>query len=188
MKRYFYVQATEEELMDKDRFDLLADYFSDADIYIDGLDNTKWEVLKKKMDRNDELYTNSIASLSLDTNDFINKIRYIETCGIRLFDANKQILHIIEIIETVEFLSTRARYMSRRKQLMGIERSLAKKKMGEGRYGRPRVQVPADFDEKVRYMTEHRMSLESYRQSLDIKRSTFYRLVREVKDSWKNKY
>lgn len=188
MRRYFYMQATEEELKEAKFFNLEKQGFSASDIYIDGLDNTKWEALKNVLCCDDELFTNSIGTLSLDTHDFIKKLQFLEECGILLFDVNKHTLHIAEIIETVEFLSTRARYLSRKKQLNGIKRSLEKKKMGEGHYGRPRIQVPEDFDEKIRYMTEHRISLESYRQMLDIKRSTFYRLVREVKNSWKSNF
>lgn len=185
MKRYFYVQATEEELTNENTFDIQALIVAPEDIYIDNHENTKWQELKQLLNEQDELYTHSVGTLSLDTTDFMKKLQFIAKHKIRLFEKHGQELHISEILETVEFLSTRARYMNRRKQLKGIERSLEKKKTGEGRYGRPKVQVPENFGEQIRYMTEHKISLESYRQSLDIKRSTFYRLVREVKDSWK---
>lgn len=183
---YFYAQLTNEEVSKYEniRQQQLYDLSKDQ-IYIDCLGNSKWDELKEKIGNKDILCVESIGMISLDTNDFLHKLRIITEKGVRLYDLKKKELHIEEIIETVNFLSSRARYKDKMKQMEGIERSLEKKKQGEGAYGRPRVKVPDDFQEKLRYMVEQKISLESYRKTLDIKRSTFYRLVREVKDSWK---
>lgn len=49
-----------------------------------------------------------------------------------------------------------------------------------GNYGRPRAEIPEDFDEQIRYLKKNHLSLEAYRRKTNLKKSTFYKYARMV--------
>lgn len=185
MERYFYTQVTQEEL---DRCDWETDVknlrICNENQFMDVITNEQWNKLENALSIGDVLYITSIAAISLDAIDFTQKMKVLHKKKIQLCDLSDRAYHLDETIEILEFLNTRARYMTKKKQMEGIERSLEKKKNGEGRYGRPRIKLPDDFEEHLRVITKEKLSLENYRRQLDIKKSTFYKLVREIRNSW----
>lgn len=185
MERYFYTQVTKEELERSDwEEDVKKLKINKEYQFMDILTNEQWNILENALVIGDVLYITSIAAVSLDAIDFTQKMKALHKKKVQLCDLNDHAYHLDEIIEILEFLNTRARYMTKKKQMEGIERSLEKKKKGEGRYGRPRIKVPDDFEEHLRMITKEKLSLENYRRQLDIKKSTFYKLVREIRSAW----
>lgn len=70
-------------------------------------------------------------------------------------------------------------------QRAGIRRALKKKREGTGRYGRPRVKLPEDFEQQIKVRLRNEEDLSHYCKELDMKKSTFYKWVKVYKDSWK---
>lgn len=89
-----------------------------------------------------------------------------------LLDAYKQLLE-------------QSTLRQRKRQEEGIKKALKKKQEGTGGYGRPTVKLPADFEQQVRRKLENRESLAQYCETLNIKRSTFYKWTRYYKQKWK---
>lgn len=72
-------------------------------------------------------------------------------------------------------------------QKIGIQNALEKKKHGKGSYGRPKVPVPNDFAEVVRYHKEQGIPLINYQKKLGMSTSTFYKRLSELKKDCKHK-
>lgn len=62
---------------------------------------------------------------------------------------------------------------------------MKKKELGEGAYGRPRLDLPEDFEENIKAIMRKEMSHEVYREKIGMKRSTYYKYVKLFKDRWK---
>ncbi|RGC11379.1 hypothetical protein DXA38_18260 [[Clostridium] innocuum] len=65
-------------------------------------------------------------------------------------------------------------------QQRGIRKALERSRLGMGNYGRPRAEIPEDFDEQIRYLKKNHLSLEAYRRKTNLKKSTFYKYARMV--------
>ena len=63
----------------------------------------------------------------------------------------------------------------RKKQLEGIKKAIIKKHEGTGNYGRPRISLPEDFDERIKQCRKEKIPLERYRKKIQMKKSTFYK-------------
>lgn len=70
------------------------------------------------------------------------------------------------------------------KQKAGIQRALERKAKGNGEYGRPRTVLPQDFEEQLKFRIMNKESLSHYCEELHMKKSTFYKWVKIIRESW----
>lgn len=84
-----------------------------------------------------------------------------------------------------EALEWRSQYL-KECQRKGIQNALQKKREGKGIYGRPRVQLPEDFEEKVRECLDRQQSATEYCMNSGMAKSTFYKYANPIRQQWEN--
>ncbi|MFR5077652.1 MAG: hypothetical protein ACLTDX_06265 [[Clostridium] innocuum] len=57
-------------------------------------------------------------------------------------------------------------------------------KVERGTYGRPRIELPADFEQELKRRIANDESLSKYCNELKMKKSTFYKWVKVYRNSW----
>ncbi|EFP60480.1 hypothetical protein DWW36_06350 [Erysipelotrichaceae bacterium AF15-26LB] len=154
-------------------------------IYIDINNGIQWNKLKKILKENDELYIYDILYFADEINQFKERLLYLKELNIELKILNETILIIDQILNTTEFVQKTMRKNIYEKQMEGIHRALEKKKSGEGEYGRPKIILPKDFEDNIKKIMRKEMKHEDYREQLGFKRSTYFKFVKDLKDSWK---
>ena len=155
-------------------------------IYIDDTENDdiKWNDLIKKLKNNDKLLVPSIDCMSSEDVSLKDKLQTLKAIHAQLLTMDEEDVDVDIMLQLMEFIEVSRRNRVRKLQREGIDKALEKKYKGEGRFGRPRVQVPVDFEENIKKIMRKELSHDAYREQLGMKRSTYYKVVKEVKDSW----
>ncbi len=141
-----------------------------------------WGQLKGQLKRDDILAISSLQELSDTQSSIRDKLQYLKENGVRIClkgiclqeDIYMDFLSVMEREEQLR------RDRVRTAQQQGIREALERSRLGLGNYGRPRAEIPEDFDEQIRYLKRNHMSLEAYRRKTDLKKSTFYKYARLV--------
>lgn len=190
MQSFYYGQGNNEDLQlfQKELVDTYTHkQIKEDNIYLDTIKEEKWQSLKNQLQKHDKVYISSIGSIAMDTNDFKKKLLIFNKLDIKLLDINGNEYQIKQILDTLAFLNDRGLYIRKQKQREGIQKALRQKELGKGRYGRPKTIVPEDFEENIRKVMKKQMRHETYRQKLNMKRSTYFKLVKDLKASWLQK-
>lgn len=66
-------------------------------------------------------------------------------------------------------------------QLLGIQQALDKKRNGLGNYGRPKIELPMDFEEAIHAIKRKEYTAKDYMKKTGMKKSTFYKYSSKVK-------
>lgn len=82
------------------------------------------------------------------------------------------------LFDFCEYYNKLNRQNFKKRQKEGIERALMKKAEGNGCYGRPKVELPSDFDEQIIKCKQNKVSLANYCEKIQMKRSTFYKYAK----------
>ena len=90
-----------------------------------------------------------------------------------------------QMLQLIDFVTGTIRKRNYALQLEGIQKALEKKRNGEGSYGRPKMVLPQDFEENIRKIMRKEMKHEDYQKQLGFKRSTYFKMVKELRDGWK---
>lgn len=180
--KYFYACLPNE----KDLNSNLIEGISKECVYIDqvGQENKHWSELLKVLQKNDELSISSIDQIAFEDVNLKSKLKSLKKLNVELFDGNDEKLNIDTLLQLIDFVEIGRKNRVKKLQKKGIDKALEKKYKGEGRFGRPNISVPDDFEENIKKITEKKMSHDVYRESLGMKRSTYYKLVKDIKDSW----
>ena len=145
-----------------------------------------WENLMATLKEFDKLYVPSFHMFSPDEEELKIRLERLRELQAKLYLMDEQqdidIDVLLDMLDYVE--SVKKRRMSM-KQREGIQKALEKKQLGEGSYGRPKLDLPEDFEECQRLIIKKQLSHESYRAKIGMKRSTYYKYVKQVRDQWK---
>lgn len=141
-----------------------------------------WSELKVQMKQDDILVMSSLQELADKIGGLREKLLFCKETGIQISLGGicleeKVYMDLLAVIEKEERLRREA---LKKAQKRGIEEALALSKQGKGRYGRPRADIPEDFEEQIRYLKRNNLSLDSYRKSTNMKKSTFYKYAKLV--------
>lgn len=141
-----------------------------------------WRELKKKLKQDDILALSSLQDLYQDSVSIQEKLTYCSDIGVQINLKGVCLYDDIymDILDAIMKEDEVRREKMKMAQERGIKRALKKYKEGNGRYGRPRTQVPDDFEEQVRYHKKNKLSLERYWVTTNMKKSTFYKYARLV--------
>lgn len=185
--KYFYSYLDSEETLRElqSKLAINCPVFSEDFIFIDVDDCKQWFNLKNTIHYNDELYIYEIAYLANEPNCFKNRLLFLNENNIQLKILNETIIDIAQVLKTTEFVQSTIRKSLYDKQMEGIHKALEKKRKGEGDYGRPKIMLPADFEANIKKIMRKEMKHEDYREKLGFKRSTYFKFVKDLKDSWK---
>lgn len=141
-----------------------------------------WGTLKGQLKRDDILAISSLKELSDTQSSIREKLSYCKECGVRIClqgiclqeDIYMDFLSVMEREEQLR------RDRVRTAQQQGIDQALERCRLGLGNYGRPRAEIPEDFDDQIRFLKQNHMSLEAYRKKTNLKKSTFYKYAKLV--------
>ena len=89
-----------------------------------------------------------------------------------------ELLDII-IVSIMEYENSRLHDL-KKKQMKGIKKAVEKKQDGNGKYGRPKVKLPADFEAELKSCIAENKPLETYRDKIGMKKSTFYKYANSL--------
>ncbi len=185
--KYFYAYATTEA-----ECEAIHSIVSNSDlniqeafIYIDNNRYDAWEQLFSKLEMKDELYVYELSSIAEDGNTLFVHLTHLKdkSVTIKLLDGSD--LNTEQMLDLIGFVRETQRKQIYDKQMEGIQRALEKKRKGEGDYGRPKITLPADFEDNIKRIMRKEMKHEDYREKLGFKRSTYFKFVKDLKDSWK---
>ena len=160
--------------------------FKKNQIYIDDTENDdiKWNDLIKKLKNNDKLLIPSIDCISSEEVSLKDKLQTLKDIHAQLLTIDDEDLDVDVMLQLMDFIEVSRKNRARKLQRAGIDKALEKKYKGEGRFGRPRIKVPDDFEENIKRIMRKELSHDAYRAQLGMKRSTYYKIVKEVRDSW----
>ena len=88
------------------------------------------------------------------------------------------------MMEVYQMIMERTREELKAEQRAGIKRALKRREEGKGTYGRPRVELPTDFEKQLKERIRNHENLSVYCEQIKMKKSTFYKWVKVYKDSW----
>ena len=155
-------------------------------VYIDHEESEEWKELMATMKEFDKLYVPSFSMFSPDEEEL--KIRLSELKELRaklyLMEENQDI-DIDVLLDMLDYVENAKKRRLAVKQREGIQKALEKKQQGEGAYGRPKLNLPEDFEEVQKMIMRKEMNHESYRTRIGMKRSTYYKYVKMIRDQWK---
>lgn len=155
-------------------------------VYIDHEESEEWKELMATIKEFDKLYVPSFSMFSPDEEEL--KIRLSELKELRaklyLMEENQDI-DIDVLLDMLDYVENAKKRRLAVKQREGIQKALEKKQQGEGAYGRPKLNLPEDFEEVQKMIMRKEMNHESYRAKIGMKRSTYYKYVKMIRDQWK---
>ena len=88
-----------------------------------------------------------------------------------------QAVDAVWLIQVKKFFIEQHYRSLRKSQTCGIKRALKDKAAGKASYGRPKVELPDDFEDQVISRVRRKEPLAAYCRQLDMKKSTFYNCV-----------
>lgn len=185
--KYFYAYATTDAECEAIHTIVLHSDLNiqEAFIYIDNNRYDAWEQLMATLEMKDELYVYRLSAIAADGNTLFVYLTHLKDRDITIRLLDDSDLNLEQILNLIDFVRKTQRKQIYDKQMEGIQRALEKKRKGEGDYGRPKITLPADFEVNIKKIIRKEMKHEDYREKLGFKRSTYFKFVKDLKDSWK---
>ena len=185
--KYFYAYATTDAECEAIHTIVLHSDLNiqEAFIYIDNNRYDAWEQLMATLEMKDELYVYRLSAIAADGNTLFVHLTHLKDRDITIRLLDDSDLNLEQILNLIDFVRKTQRKQIYDKQMEGIQRALEKKRKGEGDYGRPKITLPADFEVNIKKIIRKEMKHEDYREKLGFKRSTYFKFVKDLKDSWK---
>lgn len=199
-KTYGYARvSTTEQNLDRQIDALLKAGIEERDIITDkasgkDLERTGYQFLKEKMLRpGDTLIIKSLDRLSRSKEDMLGELRYYKEqhIKVRVLDLPTTLMKVPEgqewifemvnniIIEVLSSIAQQERETIHQRQQEGIASAKAKGK----HLGRPKAQFPENWETVYHRWTAGEITAASAMQELQLKHTTFYKLVRQWRDT-----
>lgn len=157
----------------------------DSCIYIDLNSQKEWCDLIQNIKSDDRLYYFDMSSMAADANQLLENLSVLSNQNVEVRLLDNTYLNIEQLMILIDFVKKTQRKQNYEKQMEGIQRALEKKRIGKGAYGRPKIILPIDFEDNIKKIMKKEMKHEDYREKLGFKRSTYFKFVKDLKDSWK---
>lgn len=196
-KKYGYARvSTREQNLDRQILalkqagvherDIITDKQSGKDLERDGYLMLRDRLLR----RGDTLVIKSLDRLSRNKEDIKNELQHFKDSGIRLMicdlpttmaempEGQEWVMEMVNsiLIEVLSSIAQQERETIRKRQREGIDAA----KIAGKHLGRPKAKFPNDWDEVYADYKAGRIKAGAAIKELGLKKSTFYRLVREM--------
>lgn len=181
---YAYVEDEREEQEMRQLQKKLQDA-QEAVCFLDHGGAAQWEYLQSVWKKGDTLIICDIAHLASEVIELKRRLGLLQEHGLHTKLPDGRIVDLEQMQLMIEFVTGTIRKRNYAKQIAGIHKSLEKKRNGEGSYGRPKMVLPDDFEDNIRKIMRKEMKHEDYQQQLGFKRSTYFKMVKELRDGWK---
>ena len=193
---YGYIRvSTREQNEDRQLIALREMAVPEANIFIDkqsgkDFDRPQYQKLLRKLKKGDLLYIKSIDRLGRNYEEILKQWRILtKETGIDIVVLDMPLLDTRRgkdlmgtflsdiVLQVLSFVAENERANIRQRQAEGIAAAKAR----GVKFGRPKKQLPVDFDKIVREWKEKRLSLAEVLQRCGMSEATFYRRLREYK-------
>jgi DNA invertase Pin-like site-specific DNA recombinase len=208
-KKFGYVRVSSKDQNEERQIENMKYLgIEDRDIFIDkqsgkNMKRENYQMLKRLARTGDTIIFDSLTRLGRSMNDVLEEFRYFEQQRINLQFIKEPFINVNyngrestnDVIQqavqkaTLTILSAFAkkeRNDIKQRQAEGI--ALAKKKKKGKHLGRPPVQITDQFMEAYREWQSGKITAVGAMRKYDIKRSSFYKLVKEYEAQGKTKY
>ena len=194
MNKYGYIRVSSREQNIARQVEAMLDIgIRKQDMYVDkqsgkDFDRGEYKRLVKKLKAGDELYVKSIDRLGRDYEEIIDQWRYLTktkdidiiVLDLDLLDTRKEINGITSkfiadlTLQILSYVAHIERDNTRKRQAEGIR--IAKEK--GVKFGRPRAEIPPDFEEVLTLWQENKISKREGARILNTNHTTFSRWIK----------
>ena len=194
MNKYGYIRVSSRDQNIARQVEAMLDIgIRKQDMYVDkqsgkDFDRGEYKRLVKKLKAGDELYVKSIDRLGSDYEEIIEQWRYLTktkdidiiVLDLDLLDTRKEINGITSkfiadlTLQILSYVAHIERDNTRKRQAEGIR--IAKEK--GVKFGRPRAEIPPDFEEVLTLWQENKISKREGARILNTNHTTFSRWIK----------
>ena len=194
MNKYGYIRVSSRDQNIARQVEAMLDIgIRKQDMYVDkqsgkDFDRGEYKRLVKKLKAGDELYVKSIDRLGRDYEEIIDQWRYLTktkdidiiVLDLDLLDTRKEINGITSkfiadlTLQILSYVAHIERDNTRKMQAEGIR--IAKEK--GVKFGRPRAEIPPDFEEVLTLWQENKISKREGARILNTNHTTFSRWIK----------
>ena len=194
MNKYGYIRVSSRDQNIARQVEAMLDIgIRKQDMYVDkqsgkDFDRGEYKRLVKKLKAGDELYVKSIDRLGRDYEEIIEQWRYLTktkdidiiVLNLDLLDTRKEINGITSkfiadlTLQILSYVAHIERDNTRKRQAEGIR--IAKEK--GVKFGRPRAEIPPDFEEVLTLWQENKISKREGARILNTNHTTFSRWIK----------
>ena len=194
MNKYGYIRVSSRDKNIARQVEAMLDIgIRKQDMYVDkqsgkDFDRGEYKRLVKKLKAGDELYVKSIDRLGRDYEEIIEQWRYLTktkdidiiVLDLDLLDTRKEINGITSkfiadlTLQILSYVAHIERDNTRKRQAEGIR--IAKEK--GVKFGRPRAEIPPDFEEVLTLWQENKISKREGARILNTNHTTFSRWIK----------
>ena len=194
MNKYGYIRVSSGDQNIARQVEAMLDIgIRKQDMYVDkqsgkDFDRGEYKRLVKKLKAGDELYVKSIDRLGRDYEEIIDQWRYLTktkdidiiVLDLDLLDTRKEINGITSkfiadlTLQILSYVAHIERDNTRKRQAEGIR--IAKEK--GVKFGRPRAEIPPDFEEVLTLWQENKISKREGARILNTNHTTFSRWIK----------
>ena len=194
MNKYGYIRVSSRDQNIARQVEAMLDIgIRKQDMYVDkqsgkDFDRGEYKRLVKKLKAGDELYVKSIDRLGRDYEEIIDQWRYLTktkdidiiVLDLDLLDTRKEINGITSkfiadlTLQILSYVAHIERDNTRKSQAEGIR--IAKEK--GVKFGRPRAEIPPDFEEVLTLWQENKISKREGARILNTNHTTFSRWIK----------
>ena len=194
MNKYGYIRESSRDQNIARQVEAMLDIgIRKQDMYVDkqsgkDFDRGEYKRLVKKLKAGDELYVKSIDRLGRDYEEIIEQWRYLTktkdidiiVLDLDLLDTRKEINGITSkfiadlTLQILSYVAHIERDNTRKRQAEGIR--IAKEK--GVKFGRPRAEIPPDFEEVLTLWQENKISKREGARILNTNHTTFSRWIK----------
>ena len=194
MNKYGYIRVSSRDQNIARQVEAMLDIgIRKQDMYVDkqsgkDFDRGEYKRLVKKLKAGDELYVKSIDRLGRDYEEIIDQWRYLTktkdidiiVLDLDLLDTRKEINGITSkviadlTLQILSYVAHIERDNTRKRQAEGIR--IAKEK--GVKFGRPRAEIPPDFEEVLTLWQENKISKREGARILNTNHTTFSRWIK----------
>ena len=194
MNKYGYIRVSSRDQNIARQVEAMLDVgIRKQDMYVDkqsgkDFDRGEYKRLVKKLKAGDELYVKSIDRLGRDYEEIIDQWRYLTktkdidiiVLDLDLLDTRKEINGITSkfiadlTLQILSYVAHIERDNTRKRQAEGIR--IAKEK--GVKFGRPRAEIPPDFEEVLTLWQENKISKREGARILNTNHTTFSRWIK----------
>lgn len=140
-----------------------------------------WDNLIKMMTPADEVYVTSVSQIAEDVEELTKKLNDCLLNNIHLKLMDDRSIDPEIILSFIKFIKEKSRLKQYEKQMEGIRKALDDKRQGLREYGRPKKDLPDDFEANIRKIIKKELTHEEYRQQIGMKKSTYFAKVKELR-------
>lgn len=178
---YLYMENKDEEEISE----VFHSSLSRSCIFVDKEEvQPNFDLLLKTVEQEDQIYISSIHQFASNYKKLIENLLKLQKKSIQYLHRENVMLPIRELISLYEYIEENRKEIHCEKQSAGIKAALEKKARGQGSYGRPLIEMPKNFEENILLILKKQKTHEAYRIQCGLKRATYYKMVRKLKNSW----